>query len=100
MMTDEATAPMAHDEPAGWPAWVERVYDPAGGRWQVKTVDLLKAPGQFAPAEARTLALNMGRYRTTIERPDGGLRAVYLSEQDEAEAYHRRTVRRIRAGAL
>ena len=76
------------------------VNDPDGGLWKIKTVDLLTAPGQFAMAEARVLAQNMGRYQTTIEHPDGGLRTVYLSEQDEAEDYHRRTVRRILAGQL
>ncbi len=99
-MADETTPTADADAPADWPEWFQRVYDPDGGRWQIKTVDLLAAPGQFAPAEARTLALNMGRYRTTVERPDGGLRTVYLGERDEAEEYHRRTVRRIRAGEL
>jgi hypothetical protein len=88
------------DAPAGWPEWVQRISDPGGGLWKIKTVDLLTSPGQFVMAEARVLAQNMGRYQTTIERPDGGLRTVHLHEQDEAEEYHRRTVRRILAGQL
>lgn len=88
------------DAPPDWPDWRQRVADPDGGTWRVRTIDLLEAPGQFTRAEARTLAENMGRYRTTIERPDSGLRTVYLHERDEAEQYHRRTVRRISAGQL
>jgi hypothetical protein len=86
------------DEPAGWPEWAQRVTDPDGGLWKVKTVDLLEAPGQFVITEARVLAQNMGRYQTTIEGPAGGSRTVYLAEKDEAEEYHRRTIRRIIAG--
>jgi len=97
-MPDSPDAPSPADAPTGWPEWVQRVADPDGGLWKVKTVDLLEAPGQFVMAEARVLAQNMGRYQTTIERPDGGSRTVYLSEKDEAEEYHRRTIRRILAG--
>lgn len=100
MMSDSPSAPSPADGPAGWPEWVQRVADPDGGPWKIKTVDLLEAPGQFVLAEARVLAQNMGRFQTTIERPDGGLRTVYLPEKDEAEAYHRRTVRRVLAGQM
>jgi S-methylmethionine-dependent homocysteine/selenocysteine methylase len=96
----EATGQVYPEEPAGWPDWSQRVSDPAGGLWKVRTVDLLRAATQFVPAEARTIAATMGRYQTTIERPDGGSRTVYTAETDEAEAYHRRTVRRILGGQL
>jgi hypothetical protein len=99
-MSEPPAAPLPEEEPARWPDWDQRVDDPAGGRWRVRTVDLLAAPGQFAPAEARTIAANMGRYQTTVERPDGGLRTVYIFERDEAEEYHRRTVARARQGRL
>ena len=88
------------EAPAEWPEWFQRVEDPDGAVWRVRTVDLLRAPGQFAPAEARAVAENMGRFLTTIEWPDGGQRAVYTEDEEEAEAYHRRVVRRILAGQL
>jgi hypothetical protein len=99
MVSDTAADIPPADEP-GWPEWIQRVTDPAGGLWKVRTVDLLEAPGQFVPAEARVLAQNMGRYQTIVERPDGGSRTIYVHERDEAEEYHRRTVRRIVAGQL
>jgi hypothetical protein len=99
-MTDPTASPLPEEEPAGWPEWVQLVIDPRGQRWRIKTVDLLEASSQFAPVEARTLAENVGRYQTTVERPEGALRSVYLFERDEAEAYHRRTVRRARLGEL
>jgi hypothetical protein len=97
-MSDQPADLTSADEPARWPEWVQRVADPDGGLWKVRTADLLEAPGQFVVAEARVLAQNMGRYQTTIEGPEGGSRTIYLSEKDEAEEYHRRTVRRILAG--
>jgi hypothetical protein len=97
-MSVRSGEPSPDEQPAGWPEWVQRVADPDDGLWKVRTVDLLEAPGQFVIAEARVLAQNMGRYQTTIEGPSGGSRTVYLAEKDEAEEYHRRTVRRIIAG--
>lgn len=91
---------LPNEEPADWPHWFQKVEDPDGQVWRVKTVDLIAAPGQLAPAEARTIAANMGRFLTTIEWPDGALRSVYTDDEEEAEAYHRRAVRRIRAGEL
>jgi hypothetical protein len=99
-MTCSSDVPSPADEPADWPEWRQRLYDAAGGLWKVRTVDLLLAPGQFALAEARTIAQNLGRYQTTIEWPDGALRTVYTEDEEAAEAYHRRAVRRILAGEL
>jgi hypothetical protein len=89
------------EPPPEWPIWEQRIDDPDGRRWRVRTIDVLEAPGQIHPRLAKTLAETKGRFRTTVISPRGGrAKDIYVPDRDQAIAYHRRMVRAVREGQL
>jgi hypothetical protein len=93
------TSPL--DSPPEWPLWEQRIGDPDGRLWKVRTMDVLEAPGQIHPRLAKTLAETKGRFRTTVISPRGALiKDVYIPDRDQAIAYHRRMVHQAHEGLL
>lgn len=89
------------EPPPDWPNWNQRVRDPDGRVWRIRTIDVLEAPGQIHPRLAKTVAETKGRFRTTVISPRGGLaKDVYVPERDQAVEYHRRMARAAREGHL
>lgn len=89
------------EPPPEWPHWEQRVADPEGRIWRIRTIDVLEAPGQLHPRLAKTVAETKGRFRTTVISPRGSLvKDVYVPDRDQAVEYHRRMVREARAGRL
>lgn len=89
------------EPPPVWPLWEQRIEDPSGKRWRVRTVDVLESPGQLHPRLAKTVAETKGRFRTTVISPNGSLaKDTYVPDRDQAVAYHRRLVRLVRSGEL
>ncbi len=89
------------EPPPEWPHWEQRVEDPDGRIWRIRTVDVLEAPGQLHPGLAKTVAETKGRFRTTVISPQGAMaKDVYVPDRDQAVEYHRRMVREAHEGRL